>query len=435
MMKIIEAGPLRSSHFAAVKYTYRDSQCIQHTTQIMTIKDDESGTILSCPGYEVFCAPYTGRKPIYSKLDPRPHLCYVANALNYIFKNNWWTYKIFSLDAVTIDMLYDVFDAYAYTPKRGTEFRSQESIDLYVSTVCSFFANMATVTPNAKIKPDSLFQEVKVLNKRAGDVQLMKIPIYRARSQASGESKLERDISPDALEILASLSEIHDPMLTFPIRAMQYTGMRLGEVVNMRQKNSPVSAVPGIEFRYHGDAVVGIKIDLRHEFELRSDGKPTGGIKKHRPVRVYPRFIRDFMVAYNNHTELLKSIKFEEAYCPMIINSSGKAMTADNLAKRFANLVKNHFVPTLLSSDNPYLVSYGMDIQNRNLTPHVLRHYFTVQLVLDGLSAETIAGYRGDRSSDSAKIYVRNKGAFLDKLHKIHNRLVEDMTRGGEPIL
>ena len=70
-----------------------------------------------------------------------------------------------------------------------------------------------------------------------------------------------------------------------------------------------------------------------------------------------------------------------------------------------------------------------MLLQNYNLAPHALRHYFTVRLVLCGLDEAQLMYYRGDTSRDSALTYLRNKGEIMRKLEETYAKAIENLAK------
>ena len=430
---MITGGPLFGHHFAVEECILRDTDGAKVKTHILTIKADDTRIIKYITGYEFLCAPFTGKAPRWRKKQERPDLYYVSKALNYIFKENFWKNKVTKLTDVTADMVFDAFDHYSETRQSDSPngFPSQQSINKYIYAVSSFFANVALLAPDSSISPDELMKR-EVVVKRQGQGQKVEtyVPIYRLKTKRCAASALMREIPVDAMQILISQAEVHDPMLVFAIIASSTAGLRVGELCNMRQEHSPVSYAPGIMFHYVGSTVTSVKIDLTREYSLRAD--PTvdiGGIKKHRVVTVYPGFIAEFMQGYRYHQSLLEKIQYDKAFCPMFVDRNGQAMTRRTMHERFKALVNEHFIPALYDSGKIHLVAYAQDLESLSLTPHALRHYFTVRLVLEGLSREAIADFRGDRSLESAEIYVRNKGAFAKQLQAVHDYVIDSFLK------
>ena len=66
-----------------------------------------------------------------------------------------------------------------------------------------------------------------------------------------------------------------------------------------------------------------------------------------------------------------------------------------------------------------------------SLSTHALRHWFTVQLVLEGLSPNEIAGWRRDEKIDSAMSYCSKKESLGRVYKKSNDTLFNEMFYGG----
>ena len=66
------------------------------------------------------------------------------------------------------------------------------------------------------------------------------------------------------------------------------------------------------------------------------------------------------------------------------------------------------------------------------LTPHSLRHWFTVQLVINGEDIGGIQFWRGDRNPQSAFEYLQNKGDLVNELKEADERLAGLLMKAGE---
>ena len=83
-------------------------------------------------------------------------------------------------------------------------------------------------------------------------------------------------------------------------------------------------------------------------------------------------------------------------------------------------------IPIYLASDDPEVVNYGHILETRRISPHIFRHWYTVQLVLSGVNDPgALMSMRGDRSPESALVYLRGKGELEKKFKKISNDLFD----------
>jgi len=174
-----------------------------------------------------------------------------------------------------------------------------------------------------------------------------------------------------------------------------------------------------------------LTIDLTTEYILRSDGVISGRIKKERIQQVYPAFLEAFDCAYKFHKRYLATIKYEKEYCPMFVNSRGKAMTYDDYHNRFKKLIIHHLRPILLNHEDSECRLYGQLLYEHSLGPHSLRHWFSVQLVLMGEDIAQLQFWRGDSSPESSLSYLQDKGDLAKELALTNEKFANLIMLGG----
>jgi hypothetical protein len=157
--------------------------------------------------------------------------------------------------------------------------------------------------------------------------------------------------------------------------------------------------------------------------------KSTGDIKKERIQNVPYIFLDAFTDSYNNYMSYMNGKKYEADYGAFTVNKQGKAMTYDSYYQKFTSMIKNELRPLFLKSDNPEIVQFGQLLIEHNLSPHVFRHWYTVQLVLSGVDnvAELMAA-RGDSSPESCLVYLQNKGELEKKYRRLNNEMFNYLT-------
>ena len=109
----------------------------------------------------------------------------------------------------------------------------------------------------------------------------------------------------------------------------------------------------------------------------------------------------------------------------MFINLNGKAMTYDDYRYRFQKIVKM-MIPKLLQSEDDKLVAYGL-LLDHNISPHIMRHLFSVDLVLHGYDKPQIMKYRGDKSPESALTYMQDKQELIALLENSHADAIHNL--------
>jgi len=101
-------------------------------------------------------------------------------------------------------------------------------------------------------------------------------------------------------------------------------------------------------------------------------------------------------------------------------------MTYDSYLKKFQDIIRNEMVPLYLASDDPEIVMYGRILLEHRLSPHVFRHWYTVQLVLSGINEPgTLMYWRGDSAPESALTYLQNKGELEKQYQKVNNEVFD----------
>jgi integrase len=131
---------------------------------------------------------------------------------------------------------------------------------------------------------------------------------------------------------------------------------------------------------------------------------------------VYPPFIQAFCAAYEHHKTWLAAHGFEADYCPMFVSENRLAMRYQNYSRRFDKLICR-LRKQLFGSEDPEMRIYGQLLYENRLGLHALRHWFSVQLVLHGEDIAQIQYWRGDRSPESALVYLQNKGDLIRELN------------------
>lgn len=369
--------------------------------------------VIECPLLINQCAKlYNGEGERSSNRLRVSLLYYVATALNYLRERGIEATK------ATVKDVFDFFDSYIHSPvKEGTDtYRQADACERCIYAVSHFFANMAKYVPECKTDANQILMYQEVVSE-SGQRRMQYLPYYRSLPHAGRRRSLVRDLCDETFDIMLDESRKHDPMLTFMMHMQMRAGLRGGEVVNIIQENSPIMNNACISYFYREGLITDITIDIAQDRILRSDGVKTGNIKKNRVVHVYPKYFEEFHRAYEDHKRLLKSYedKMEQEYMPMFLCETGKAMTCKTYYTRLNDLVHKYVVPRLLNSNDPRLQVDGNALLMHNIGMHIFRHKFSVALVMDGVTQETLMFYRGDRGKNSAEPYLIGKRAIIDQ--------------------
>lgn len=394
----------------------------------IVIKNDLSCTAVNgFTGLEAYVHPYSTQQ-IISRAPSKQELLHVCRALNYFSKHGMG--KLLDISA---NMVFGFFDNYRDEPIYGNEehFVSNETLKLCVKTVSSFLCNLAT-EGLVNISPDALMQPYYIkTNSKKRRRQYM--PIYQKKARDRCPTKLIRDVPEAVVEMLIDLADAYDPMIRFAIILQAYAGFRESEVMNIRQEKSPLSKYPGVKTQKMGSTVIDMGFDLTREFVMRSDKKSVGLIKRKATdySAVYPKHLPIVADAYDQHLQLLSKTDCEEDYLPMFIDRYGMAMTSTAYCSRFNHLVYHHLTERLSREQDPRLKAFLTLLWNTRLTPHALRHFFSVQLALDGCDAAQLMTYRGDTNPISALAYLTNKKELTETIAESHSMALNGLERIG----
>ena len=389
---------------------------------------NQYGVIVRFTNLHNFCEIYAGRTVIPISADAEKKLYYICMALNYIIIEHRAAFGIDSVFGVTAEALARFFRDYAGKPMPNGKFRSAQSVGKCVSAVAGFFMKLRRKYGDRIVLTEQdLFVRQTVTN-RHGVKETKKVPAFQVRCIQKGETVF-RELPTAAFKVLINLAFRYAPDIAFAMCLQAFAGLRAGEACNVRQVDSPLGAV--ITFAHIGNDVRNIEIDITRELQLRRDGVITGRIKNERKQVVYPSFLDAFTAAYQHHIRWLEERQFEMEYRPMFLNSNGKAMTYAVYRNRFTSLVENHFRPAMLQSEDPELRIYGQLLCENTLGLHSLRHWFSVQLVLHGEDIAQIQYWRGDRSPESAFLYLQNKGDLIRELEQTGGDLADILMEIG----
>ena len=203
-----------------------------------------------------------------------------------------------------------------------------------------------------------------------------------------------------------------------------FAGLRPSEACNVRREDSPLG--PGLKFSIVNGEIYDISIDLTVERNLRSDLVSVGKIKKERVQKIYPAFLSAFTDAYKIYNRFLKEEQrpFEKEFGALTNNRKGKACTYASYYYEFNKAIEA-CIPLMLNDEDPEIVNYGQLLTENNIGPHILRHWFTVQLTLFGEDVAGLMYWRGDSNPESALTYIANKSDLLKKYRTVNDSSFE----------
>lgn len=77
----------------------------------------------------------------------------------------------------------------------------------------------------------------------------------------------------------------------------------------------------------------------------------------------------------------------------------------------------------MLASDDFEVVTYGQLLMEKQISPHIFRHWFSVKLTLYGEGVEGLMYWRGDKSPESALTYINNKSDLERQYEKVSSEI------------
>ena len=358
--------------------------------------------------------------------DGNNRFIFINKFLNYAF----FTAGIKSLSELTVDIAAEFLNAYGMLELPDDdefEHRSKPTVERCVNVILDFYINLIEDKKSGvKIKKDDLYKTITVRNKK-GKAVPKKVSVFEVNYIDNPRPPIYRDIPNDAFALLFDhIVKNHKDILGLVLN-QAFAGLRPSEACNVRRADALPTA--GIRFKEVNGKLLGVTIDLQNELNLRSDLIRVGGIKKERLARVPDIFLEAYRDAYNIYTEYMEGKPYEEEYGPFSVNSLGKAMTYSSYYQKFRDIIKDEMIPIYLKSDDPKIVLYGHTLMEHNLSPHVFRHWYTVQLVLSGIdSPGVLMKLRGDTTPEAALTYINDKGDLEAEYSRISNETFEYLT-------
>jgi integrase len=427
MLKIERENRLRTRYrYAVYERRLIHNGTMAYSRSFLVLKN-QYGVIVHFTGFHKYVTTYSDAvyRPLASDL--REKLLYVCDMLNYILVDHYEATGVAHVFQISRDMLERFFRDYALEVLPNGTHRSRQSIEKCVSSVTSFFGKLCRKHGGyMAVNIDQLYSESPARGTR-GKGRKKLTPAFQVRG-ISENKRIFRDIPTKVFALMLNQAFRYTPEIAFAICVQAFAGLRPGEAMNLRQETSPLGA--GVTITVINGILKGAELDLTREYALRSDGIVCGKIKKERRQKVYPAFLSAFAAAYERHRKYLSSRDFEREYCPMFVNSRGKAMTYADYRGHFIQLVENHLRPMLLTHEDAECRIYGQLLYENALGLQSLRHWFSVALVLMGEDIAQLQYWRGDTSPESALSYLQNKGELMREL-AVANESFAELLRNG----
>ncbi|NHM32079.1 site-specific integrase [Neobacillus terrae] len=413
------------------KITYEDGTWRQHW--FIVLKHIETGLILEFTPYSKYLR-FVGKKKSIDTRRPetlRVKGYFICTFLNFVLIENFEEFQIANLIDITIEHGNRFLQAYADgNISKDKKRKPTETVERLMREIAQFYIWIQHVYGEKakQIKDLQMIEKVEFSHRQSGKEGFyINTPFQVYVSNCESEEIL-RDIPTKALTKLINLSKIYYPEITLAICLQAFAGLRIGEVCNIRQEICPIDG-GGISYMKIGGKLANFKINLLNKYPMRSDGVDVGSIKKYREQYVYYKFLPILEPIFYKHKEWLDNHGTEPGYYPLIVNKKGMAETTQNYRKKFKKLVNDYLITALSESEDYEEQVYAEILMTKDLAPHSLRHWFTVQLVLNNEPTHSIAGWRGDDNLETSLLYTRNKSELIKLYREATSNLLEDIYR------
>ena len=391
-------------------YTLRFALNGQPVSRSFVALRDEKNRWIAVTDFSRYCKPAKSIRPITSDIGDR--LYFISIFLNYAFID---VHSISTLDEITPEIVRTFLNAYA-TGVYGNGKRTVETINRCTSTVLQFLlallddrGSRMLLTREDLFKKKCFFSSRNLLETK----EVLAFPVqYDAESHL-----LLRDMPVRVVEYLLSYIWKYDPDILLAVALQLFAGLRPSEPLSISENELCI--------HQHSEHMVSVKINLTQEKILREDGVMTEGIKKHRIAEVYPAFLPAFADCWKRWKSVNKDRKDPS---PLCLDTNGNAMTYLTYYRRFKKAVED-IIPLLRTDPDIEIRDYALLLLDEGAAPHILRHVFTVTLVLSGLSEAEIMHARGDTSPLSALTYLSRKSELSKRYSETANNIAGQMLK------
>lgn len=268
--------------------------------------------------------------------------------------------------------------------------------------------------------------------------------IQMAFGEKGQVNRVERTCPDFFANLVLEKAKLYKPNCWIAACFQYYGGFRPSEVCNLRHESS----IYGSNFAIVRNAdyqLCGIVIDLSkpgNQILLRSDGK-NSGIKRLRFQSIYPPFLKPLWNAYLSYQRYTVNWVREENG-PFIVQKRRTKIAVPsgahigycyrNYRDDFKIICEKYVFPELIKMGGREAL-YAKKMMNSSYGPHMLRHFFTEELVKKGASWIEVQEYRGDSPSNpnTAALYILKGGgvqSVVDDNSAILYKMMENMETG-----
>ncbi len=387
---------------------------------LIIIKDDD-GHIVRWTNFHMFCVAPSKAKTVkhITSYDHKRTVTIVA-FLNYVFFERKLVTRLTDITVEHARMYLTAYGMCELADDTKDTHRNEKTVTTTLNYILDFY-KILSQNCSVSYKEDDLYKTTTRFSKRVHRMVKHREPTFEVFYKTE-TVPIFRDMPESVFRIIFNEIFCNHKDLLMLVAGSAFGGCRPGESCNFRREESPYG--PGLSITYLNGKPYDITIDLQHEYVLRSDMVRVGEIKKERIVRIHPMFINAFHQSYMEYLRFDEGRAYEKEYSPLSLNRQGKAMTYKAYYNQFNRVIAG-LIPVMLRSDDPEVATYGFMLQERNIAPHIFRHFFSAMLTINGATVAELMYYRGDTSPESALTYLQNKSDLERQFRKVNNAVFD----------
>ena len=381
----------------------------------IVIREKRFGITLRYTGLERYARSLNARPGTSATAPNEKRLFVICEFLNYVLIDHYEKYEIKNIQYLTVECIEDFCNFYATRPNKFGRINCKETVSKNLNFLIGFLYTLQKRKVLKNIRDDVITKTIIVHADGRDVLKVVNNVKYHYIEQLP--PKKIQDMPDSVFNAFFLITSIYDPALLFCFATQAFCGLREGEALNLRAEDSCFGS--GILLTERMGEITDVELDVTSEFRIRTDAIVGGYIKRHRKQHVYPLFLNDFVALYKNHMRLLKTYKRADTK-PLFVNLTPdkngiyQALTYDSYKQRFDRILIK-LQEYLMANGNLEMKTFADMMLTAQMIPHIMRHFFSVQIVLSEKGSDVLQKlmyWRGDKSPQSSATYLRNKGKF-----------------------
>lgn len=363
----------------------------------------------------------------------------IVHFLDYLCKKENYFFDL-RPELLTFDMAQDYLDYYCTTKT----FRGDEPCEAARIRTKKHLTHFLLNLKSANICPDLKEHEVAYYEHSdfTGNIIITSYELSHYTAVNQPKVVVLRYCPDYFIDELFDQAAKNDPDLYMLMALQRYAGLRPSEACNVRTQDSSYGAGYKISYKLDGESGIyeahSLSFDIKKKpyiRPLRTDDVYVGGIKRPREVDVYPGYVPVLSSIINDYV-LFSSRRKREYTGPLVTTPTRKngynmAITYDSYRIKFNNLVEEYVIPSLINQGGLKAL-YAKKLKESYYGPHMLREFFTCELVRNNLGWSELMHYRGDKGESSAVIYVLKGGVLNDSISYTEQVISKDIMSYAE---